>query len=84
MNLHYLFRKAINSFEFYGPSSSSHLLEKYSPNILSDIEPKIISRLNEILMPYNSFFGISNYLKCTSNKPEIFSVQSLMYFHLIK
>lgn len=41
-------------------------------------EVKVLLKMSDMLMPYNSFFGISNDLKCESNKNLIFSIDEVM------
>jgi hypothetical protein len=42
-------------------------------------ESKQFIKVHDMLLPYNSFFGISNDLKCLANKQDNLPLEALLY-----
>lgn len=78
-SIHNQFRRALNKLHLVDkPSSSSRPATGFEVFQATEIGAKLSHKMKEMLLPYNSFFGISSYLRCDSNKEQVFEVKSVL------
>lgn len=59
-------------------SSTPGLAKRYEVAALKDT--KLYQKIRDMVAPYNSFLGISNDLKCLSNKKDCLQFDQILYY----